>query len=77
MLHILRTVQRRGGVNAYYRNLFIQTSSTPNPNGLKFQPAGKDVLPEEYGSSMVTCEKTPPSHSATQTCTHTHRIFET
>ena len=48
-------VQRRGGLNRFggVRNLFIQTSSTPNPNGLKFQPAGKEVLPEEYGSSMV------------------------
>eukprot|EP00938_MAST-03A_sp_MAST-3A-sp1_P006241 g6241.t1 len=47
-------VQRRGGLNRFggFRNLFIQTSSTPNPNGLKFQPAGKEVLPEEYGSSM-------------------------
>lgn len=32
------------------RNLFIQTDSTPNPNSLKFLP-GKEVLPEEYGSS--------------------------
>ena len=34
------------------RTLFISTENTPNPNGLKFVPAGKDVLPPEFGSSM-------------------------
>ena len=34
-----------------FRTMFIQTESTPNPDGLKFVP-GETVLPEEAGQSM-------------------------
>jgi len=41
------------------RTMFIQTESTPNPNGIKFLPTGKRVLPEEFGSSMVRRKPCP------------------
>ena len=41
-----------GGTTAQqFRTMFIQTESTPNPDGLKFVP-GETVLPEEAGLSM-------------------------
>mmetsp|Transcript_14939 Transcript_14939/g.29054 ORF Transcript_14939/g.29054 Transcript_14939/m.29054 type:complete len:274 (+) Transcript_14939:207-1028(+) len=49
---------RHGGA----RSLFIQTEETPNPASLKFIP-GKEVLPEEFGSSMEFLRDTPTNNS--------------
>jgi len=44
-------LKRASPFSAPLRSLFIATENTPNPNGLKFMPAGESVLPPEYGAS--------------------------
>ena len=42
---------RISSLRCLYRNIFIDTESTPNPNSLKFLP-GKVVLQSENGTGM-------------------------
>jgi len=36
------------------RSLFIKVESTPNPDSMKFVPESKVVLPEKFGSGVVS-----------------------
>eukprot|EP01038_Epipyxis_sp_PR26KG_P013266 gene13266-17772_t len=38
--------------SVYFRTLFIDTETTPNPHSMKFIPSVKEVLPEKNGTGM-------------------------
>ena len=55
----LKYIVRRSPVTLLtLRTMFIATETTPNPHSMKFLP-GKEVLPEAFGTGLVSPSKFP------------------